>query len=72
MPAEAADEFRARQQALAQTGALFLAADGGEAPHQPRKIQLESVAVIGRVRAFHVTQLALIAGIEDALPLGFS
>ena len=71
-PAEAADEFRARQQALAQTGALFLPADRGKAPHQPRKIQLERVAVVGRVRALHVTELALVAGIEDALPLGFS
>ena len=37
---------------------------------QPREIELELVPVVGRVRALHVTDLALVAGVDDAVDFG--
>jgi hypothetical protein len=62
--------FRAGKKFRAQRDALLLLANGISTQHEAGKIQLELVAVVRRVRAFHVANLALIAGIDDAARLG--
>src|SRR6185503_15701339 len=66
---ELRDPVGVRQQPLAQPRPPPFRALGARAVDELREVELERVTVARRVRALHLAQLALEAGVEDALLL---
>ena len=68
-PRHLSQHLRPREQPVPQRDAALLLTHGVGAHQQAREIHLELVSVVGGIRTLHVTDLALIAGVDDAIGL---